>query len=92
MNNNKYNIFLNINQKYIPMINDMLRMFTIQLVTQLLISLTNPSIKLFNAVFIKTTFFILSGVMVYWAVIKELFTIKTYSNDNDLDYAYVYSI
>ena len=92
MNNNKYDIFLNINQKYIPMINDMLRMFTIQLVTQILISLTNPSIKLFNPVFIKTTFFILFGVMVYWAVIKELFSIKTYTTDKDLDYSYVYSI
>tara|TARA_Y100001958_G_C21232899_1_gene558850 strand:+ start:1766 stop:2044 length:279 start_codon:yes stop_codon:yes gene_type:complete len=92
MNNNKYDIFLNINQKYIPMINDMLRMFTIQLVTQILISLTNPSIKLFNTVFIKTTSFILFGVMVYWAVIKELFTIKTYNSEGDIDYAYVYSI
>ena len=92
----KYDLFLNIDEKFIPMINDMLRMFTIQFVTQLFISLTNPSIKLFNYIFIKTTLFILTGVIVYWTIIKNLLNIRSsnsdLSNNEDLDYAYVYSI
>ena len=94
MDSNLYTFNLQIHQKYIPMINDMIRMFTIQFITQLLISISNPSIKLFNTVFLSTTFFILFGVLFYWVVVKNAITVKSiYTNDNlDRDYSYIYSI
>ena len=94
MDSNLYTFNLQIHQKYIPMINDIIRMFTIQFITQILVSISNPSIKLFNTVFLSTTFFILFGVAFYWVVVKNTITIKSiYKDDNlDRDYSYIYSI
>jgi hypothetical protein len=94
MENNLYILDLKIHQKYIPMIYDMIRMFTIQFITQLLVSINNPSIKLFNTVFLSTTLFILLAIVFYWVVVKNALTIKSvYANDNlDRDYSYIYSI
>ena len=89
-----YNIDLKIDQKYIPMRYDMIRMFTIQFITQLLVSISNPSVKLFNTVFLTTTLFILLGVGFYWVVVKNaIYITSVYTNDNiDRDYSYIYSI
>ena len=94
MDSNLYVLDLKINQKYIPMIYDMIRMFTIQFITQLLVSISNPAVNLFNTVFISTTLFILLGVCFYWVVIKNAIFIKSvYTTDNvDRDYSYIYSI
>ncbi len=94
MDSNMYNIDLKIDQKYIPMIYDMIRMFTIQFITQLLVSISNPSVKLFNTVFLTTTLFILLGVGFYWVVVKNaIYITSVYTNDNiDRDYSYIYSI
>ena len=94
MDSNLYIFNLKIDQKYIPMIYDIIRMFTIQIITQLFVSISNPSIKLFNTIFLSTTLFILLGVGFYWVVIKNAIFIKSvYANDNlDRDYSYIYSI
>ena len=94
MENNLYTFNLKIHEKYIPMINDIIRMFTIQFITQLLVSINNPSIKLFNTVFLSTTLFIILAVGFYWVVVKNAITIKSiYTTDNlDRDYSYIYSI
>ena len=94
MDDNLYTFNLQIHQKYVPMINDMIRMFTIRFITQLLVSINNPSIRLLNTVFLSTTLFILFGVVFYWVVVKNAISIKSvYTNDNlDRDYAYIYSI
>ena len=82
MGNSMYNINLKIDQKYIPMIYDMIRMFTIQFITQLLVSINNPSVKLFNTVFLTTTLFILLGVGFYWVVVKNaVYITSVYTND-----------
>lgn len=94
MEESLYTLNLKINQKYIPMVNDMVRMFTIQFITQLLVSIYNPSIKLLNTVFLSTTLFILFSIGFYWVVIKNALTIKSiYTTDGlDRDYSYIYSI
>tara|TARA_B100000900_G_C20346975_1_gene620667 strand:- start:413 stop:697 length:285 start_codon:yes stop_codon:yes gene_type:complete len=94
MDSTLYNLNLKIDQKYIPMIYDMIRMFTIQFITQLLVSISNPSVKLFNTVFITTTLFILLGVGFYWVVVKNaIYITSVYTTDSiDRDYSYIYSI
>ena len=94
MDTNLYTFNLQIDPKYIPMVYDMIRMFTIQFITQLLVSINNPSVKLFNTVFLTTTLFILLGVGFYWVVVKNaIYITSVYTNDNiDRDYSYIYSI
>ena len=94
MDNNLYILNLKIHQKYIPMVYDMIRMFTIQFITQLLVSINNPSIKLFNTVFLSTTLFILFAIGFYWVVVKNaVYITSVYTNDYiDRDYSYIYSI
>lgn len=94
MNNNLHIFNLQIDPKYVPMVYDIIRMFTIQFITQLLVSIYNPSVKLFNTVFLTTTLFILFGVGFYWVVVKNAIYISSiYTDDNiDRDYSYIYSI
>ena len=75
MNNNTFfNFKLDLEPNLVDMIYDMLRMSTIQLVTQIMFYMNNSSLSLFSETFIKTFVFINFGVAVYYLVIRKLFS------------------
>ena len=75
MNNNTFfNFKLDLEPNLVDMIYDMLRMSTIQLVTQIMFYMNNSSLSLFSESFIKTFVFINFGIAVYYLVIRKLFS------------------
>ncbi|MBG01401.1 MAG: hypothetical protein CL470_03940 [Acidimicrobiaceae bacterium] len=60
------------NPEAVPMIYDIMRMVTMQFVVQGLFSANNPTISLFNGVFIQTTLFLCLGIMIFWLIIYKL--------------------
>ena len=75
MNNNTFfNFKLDLEPNLVDMIYDMLRMSTIQLVTQIMFYMNNSSLSLFSESFIKTFVFINFGIAVYYLVIRKIFS------------------
>ena len=60
------------NPEAVPMIYDIMRMVTMQFVVKGLFSASNPTISLFNGVFIQTTLFLCLGIMIFWLIIYKL--------------------
>tara|TARA_Y100000768_G_C23981867_1_gene686327 strand:- start:2493 stop:2810 length:318 start_codon:yes stop_codon:yes gene_type:complete len=92
-------IELDIDDYNILALNDIVRMFVIQFVVQILFFLRNDKVELFSMVFIENTLFILLGVFVYWMIFNNiiLFTNKpTKDKDPDKDpdkfYQNIYSL
>ena len=54
------------------MIQDIVRIVTLQVITQALFVLNNGNISFFNTTFIKTVIFLCLGIMVYWLIIRKL--------------------
>ena len=73
---NAYRLELDIEDEDIKMIHDIIRMVTIQLITHILLSLTNNEISLFNLNFVKVTMYIIISVMFYWFVVNKYVIIK----------------
>tara|TARA_B100000902_G_C26504628_1_gene525592 strand:- start:11 stop:484 length:474 start_codon:yes stop_codon:yes gene_type:complete len=69
-----YNFKLDLEPNLIDMIYDILRMSTIQLVTQIMFYMNNSSLSLFSETFIKTFIFINFGIIVYYLLIRKLFS------------------
>ena len=61
-----------------PMIFDILRLLTMQTVTQLLISMNNSKKSFFTIEFIQVTLFLILSLMVFWMVIYK------FINKNDI--------
>ena len=74
MSNTFYNFKLDLDPNAIDMIYDILRMSTIQLVTQIMFYMNNSSLSLFSETFIKTFIFINFGIIVYYLLIRKLFS------------------
>ena len=74
MSNTFYNFKLDLEPNLIDMIYDILRMSTIQLVTQIMFYMNNSSLSLFSETFIKTFIFINFGIIVYYLLIRKLFS------------------
>ena len=73
MTNNFLNLNLNIEEEYKPMLNDLIKMFTILVVVNVLMYISNPSQnKLLGESYIQLLIFILLGVCTYWLVINKL--------------------
>jgi len=87
-------INIDIDDYNILVINDVMRMFIIQLVVQVLFFLRNDKVELFSMVFIENTLFILFGVIIYWLVFNNLiiFTNKGDKADVNNYYQKVYSL
>ena len=69
-----YNFKLDLEPNLIDMIYDILRMSTIQLVTQIMFYMNNSSLSLFSETFIKTFIFINFGIIVYYLLVRKLFS------------------
>tara|TARA_Y100000590_G_C15356262_1_gene877120 strand:+ start:152 stop:409 length:258 start_codon:yes stop_codon:yes gene_type:complete len=64
-------------KQYYPLFYDLMRMFMVQIVVNLLFYLSNPkSYKFLNAMFMKTLLFIIVGISSYWLVIRKLVGFK----------------
>ena len=87
-------INIDIDDYNILVINDVMRMFIIQLVVQVLFFLRNDKVELFSIVFIENTLFLLLGVIIYWLVFNNLiiFTNKGDKADVNNYYQKVYSL
>jgi len=62
-------------------INDLARMFIIQLVVQILFFLRNDKVELFSTVFIENTLFILLGIIIYWLLFNNILTFTNKEDD-----------
>lgn len=62
---------LNTNNEIIPMIYDILRTITMQIVVQSLVVASNPSITFMSTGFIQVTLFLILGTMVFWMIIYK---------------------
>jgi len=66
-----FEIELDIDKEYLPMINDLVRMGVIQLVAQFLFSITTSE-KFFSQIFLQTLFYLLIGIGVYWLIMRKI--------------------
>ncbi len=84
---NPLTIKLDISDYNILVLNDFMRLFIIQLVSQVLFKLNNNSVELFSKIFIETTLFILLGVLVYWLIFNYI-VVFTNKDKNSIDNYY----
>jgi hypothetical protein len=80
-----YKLNISIDKKNKPMINDIIRMVTIQVVTQFLFVMNNKNVTFFNMTFLKTTIFICLSVVIYWLIIRRLFNTIVDNDNNEKD-------
>lgn len=74
--------FVNINDPDIKfLIYDIFRMLTLQISTQLMFTLYNPSVSLFNTTFLLTTLFLCVSLCMFWLIIKKMIVIDDVEND-----------
>ena len=71
-----------LNVKEYPVVYDIIRLVTIQVVTQLLFVVNNNDVTFFNITFIKTLVFLSLGVLTYWLVIKKFIDIHINKEDD----------
>jgi hypothetical protein len=78
MINPMYVFTIDVDDYQLLAINDLLRMFIIQLIPQILFSLRHDTVEFLSVIFIENTLFILLGLLVYWLVFNNiiLFTNK----------------
>ena len=68
---------LNLNKEYIPLINDLIRMAVIQVMSQVLFTVTSPAKNpFFSGDFFQTLVYILLGIVVYWVIVRKIFIIN----------------
>ena len=91
-----FTINLDISDYDLLVINDLMRMFIIQLVVQVLYFLRHDKVELFSTVFLESTLFILLGVIIYWLLFNNILIFTNdenkYKNDVSNYYQNVYSL
>ena len=80
-----FTINLDTDDYNLLVINDLVRMFIIQLVVQILFFLRHDKVELFSTVFIENTLFILLGIFIYWLLFNNMFTFTNEGKDKDKD-------
>jgi hypothetical protein len=65
----------------INMVQDIVRIITLQVVTQTLFVMNNNNISFFNMTFIKTVIFLCLAILIYWLIIRKLIKINFFKND-----------
>ena len=83
-----FNFKLDLEPNVIDMIYDILRMSTIQLVTQIMFYMNNSSLSLFSETFIKTFVFINMSILFYYLVIRKVFSFVSHDYLNVKDKIY----
>lgn len=63
-----------LGDEYIPLMNDLARMITLQVIIQLMLSMRDSEeYPFFSQHFFELLFYIVLGLMAYWLVVKKLF-------------------
>ena len=87
-----YTIELDINDYNLLALNDFMRLFIIQITSQILYYVTRGNVELFSAIFIEATTYILLGVLAYWLLFNNLVIFKNKKDVKDESYyQHVYS-
>jgi hypothetical protein len=71
-----YEIMLDVNEDIIDMTYDILRIVTLQIITQALFCMNNKEIRFFNSTFIQTILFLCISIIFYWLIIKKVFRLR----------------
>ena len=82
MMDSMFSIKLAVDDYDLLVINDLMRMFIIQLVMQILFFLRHDKIELLSTVFIENTLFILLGIAIYWLLFNNVLTFTNDKHDN----------
>ena len=69
---NKLNIYSLTNPEVKPLVYDILRTVTIQVVAQFMYVMNNPNESFLTSNFILTTLFLCLGIMVFWLIIFKV--------------------
>lgn len=64
------------NKEYLSLLEDLMRMVTIQITIQFLYFINNDNVSFFSADFVLLLIYVVLGVCVYWLVIKKLVIFK----------------
>ena len=72
-----------LNKNISPVIYDVIRMITIQVITQFLFVMNGNNISFFNMQFIKTTIFICLSIMIYWLIVKKIINFYDPNDENN---------
>lgn len=63
-----------LGDEYIPLLNDLARMITLQVIIQFMLSMRDPvEYPFFSQHFFELLFYIVLGLMTYWLVVKKIF-------------------
>jgi|TARA_B110000093_G_C12958613_1_gene406062 hypothetical protein len=63
-----------LGNEYIPLLNDLARMITLQVTIQIMLSMRDPiEYPFFSQHFFELLFYIVLGLMTYWLVVKKIF-------------------
>ena len=63
-----------LGNEYIPLLNDLSRMITLQVIIQFMLSMRDPvEYPFFSQHFFELLFYIVLGLMTYWLVVKKIF-------------------
>tara|TARA_B100000035_G_C20788140_1_gene459955 strand:+ start:305 stop:559 length:255 start_codon:yes stop_codon:yes gene_type:complete len=79
---------LTFDKNTMPMIYDIIRIVTIQVITQFLFVLNNngTDVKFFNSTFLKTVIFLCLGILVYWLIVRKIIQTKFFTSEEEEDY------
>ena len=75
MDNTFFNLKLDLEPNIIDMLYDLLRMSTIQIITQIMFYMNNSSLSLFNETFVKTFIFINISIVFYYLIVRKVFSL-----------------
>jgi len=76
-----YEIILDVDGDIISMVYDIIRIVTLQVITQSLFCMNNKEISFFNSHFLQTVLFLCVSIVFYWLIVKKLLKIK--GNEKD---------
>jgi len=76
-----YEIILDVDEDIISMVYDIIRIVTLQVITQSLFCMNNKEISFFNSHFLQTVLFLCVSIVFYWLIVKKLLKIK--GNEKD---------
>jgi len=78
-----YTFDLNIDKTNLPMFNDIMRIITIQVITQFLFVINNTGVSFFNTTFLKTIIFLCLSIIIYWLIIRKLFKFNFFEKEKE---------
>lgn len=80
--NSIYELSIDTNNYNIIIVNDFLRMFTIQIFSQFMYSSMN-NVEFLSSSFIENTSYILLSILIYWLVFNKIFHFTSKNENND---------